>query len=59
MNDALRIEQRLLGLVPGRQRKHRPQQRRESPRELEQRTVERLYGRRATVVVRGEHEADD
>jgi hypothetical protein len=59
MSDALRIEQRLLDMVSGRQRKHRPQQRRESPREMEQRAMEKLYGGRPTVVVRSEHEADD
>jgi hypothetical protein len=59
MNEALRIEQRLLDMVSGRQRKHRPQQRRESPREMEQRAVEKLYGGRPTVVVLTEHDADD
>jgi hypothetical protein len=59
MSDALRIEQRLLEMVSGRQRKHRPQQRRESPREMEQRAMERLYGGRPTVVVRSERDADD
>jgi hypothetical protein len=57
MSDALRIEQRLLDMVSGRQRKQRPQQRRESPREMEQRAVERLYGG-PTVVVRIEHDVD-
>jgi hypothetical protein len=59
VSDALRIEQRLLDLVSGRQRKDRREEHRESPREMEQRAMEKLYGRRPTVYVRSEREADD
>jgi hypothetical protein len=59
VSDALRIEQRLLEFVSGRQRKERRREHHESPREIEQRAMEKLYGGRPTVVVRTEHEADD
>jgi hypothetical protein len=60
MGDAVRIEQRLLDLFSGRRHKQGPQHPdRESPREMEQRAVERLYGGRPTVVVLDEHEGED
>jgi hypothetical protein len=60
MGDAIRIEQRLLDLFAGRSHKEVPKQPdRESPREMERRAVEKLYGGRPTVVVLSEHDADD
>ena len=61
VSDALRIEQRLLEFVSGRQRqrKDRRAEHRESPREIEERAVEKLYGRRPTVYVRSERDSDD
>jgi hypothetical protein len=60
MGDAIRIEQRLLDLFAGRSRKGGPKQPdRESPREMERRAVERLYGGHPSVVVRTEREAGD
>ena len=60
MGDAARIEQRLLELFSGRRHKQGSQHPdRESPREMEQRAVERLYGGRPTVVVVAEREGED
>jgi hypothetical protein len=60
MGDAIRIEQRLLDLFAGRSHKGGPKQPdRESPREMERRAVERLYGGHPSVVVRTEREAGD
>ncbi len=60
MGDAIRIEQRLLDLFSGWSRKQPPKPPdRESPREMERRAVERLYGGRPSVVVRSEHDAGD
>jgi hypothetical protein len=59
MGDAARIEQRLLELFSGRRHKQSQHPGRESPREMEQRAVERLYGGRPTVVVVSDREGDD
>jgi hypothetical protein len=60
MGDAIRIEQRLHDLFAGRRHRERPDRPgRETPREMEQRALERLYGERSTTVVRTEQEAED
>jgi hypothetical protein len=54
------IEQRLHDLFAGRRHRERPERPdRETPREMEQRAMERLYGERSTTVVRAEHESED
>ena len=59
VSDAIRIEQRLHDLFAGRRNGAKPQQPdRESPREMERRAMERLYGERSTAVVRTEREPD-
>jgi hypothetical protein len=58
MGEAISIEQRLHDLFTGlRQREPRPQPREESPREMEQRAMERLYGGPPSAVVRIERDA--
>ena len=59
MGEAVRIEQRLHDLFAGmRNGASRPPEK-ESPREMERRAVERLYGGHPSVVVRSEREAGD
>ena len=60
MGDAISFEQRLHDLVAGwRQKEPIRQPDRESPREMERRTMERLYGSNSTTVVLVEQEAGD
>jgi hypothetical protein len=57
MGDAISIEQRLHDLFAIRRHRHRPEHSdRESPREMERRTVERLYGGHPSVLVHVEHQ---
>ena len=60
MGDAIRIDQRLQALFAGRRESEsRPKHPEgESPREIERRAVERLYGERSTAVVRAEPEEE-
>ena len=58
MGEAVRIEQRLHDLFAGmRNGASRPPEK-ESPREMERRAMERLYGERSSAVVLAEHETD-
>jgi hypothetical protein len=53
MSDAIRIEQRVVDFFSGRSRRQDDEERAprpETPREMERRTVERLYGDRSGVV---------
>ena len=60
MGDAISFEQRLHDLFAGwRQKEPSRQPDRESPREMERRTMERLYGGNSTTVVLVEQEAGD
>ena len=60
MGGAISIEQRLHDLFAGwRQKDHHEQPDRESPREMERRAVERLYGGKRSVLVKIEREAGD
>jgi hypothetical protein len=60
MGDAISIEQRLHDLFAGwRQKDHQPQPDRESPREMERRAVERLYGGHPSVLVHVEQESGE
>jgi hypothetical protein len=56
VGEAARIEQRLHHLFAGFRSGARTQPRRETPREIERRAVERLYGERSTAVVLTEAE---
>ena len=60
MGDAIRIEQRLHNLFARRDdgaRSKHPD--RETPREMEERAMERLYGERSTAVTRVEQQPLD
>jgi len=60
MGDAIRLDERLLDLFSGRNRgKEDSTPRPETPREMERRAVERLYGARSHVVTRIDSEAAD
>jgi hypothetical protein len=60
MSEAVRIEERLADLISGRRRKHGPQHHdRQTPREMEQQAMERLYGERSSTVVLDRHEQPD
>ena len=59
MSEAIRIEQRLHDLFAGFRNGANRQPERESPREMEQRAMERLYGERSSAVVLAERETAD
>jgi hypothetical protein len=59
MSEAVRIEQRLHDLFAGIRRPASRQPERESPREMERRAMERLYGERSSAVVLAEHRSAD
>ncbi len=59
MGEAVRIEQRLHDLFSGMRNGASRQPERESPREMERRAMERLYGERSSAVVLAEHESQD
>ena len=56
MGEAASIEQRLHDLFAGIRHGEGRRQEKESPREMEQRAMERLYGERSSAVVLAEHE---
>jgi hypothetical protein len=56
VGEAIRIEQRLHDLFAGFRNGANRQPERESPREMERRAMERLYGERSSAVVLAEHE---
>jgi hypothetical protein len=55
VSEAVSIEQRLHDLLAGMRIGVDRQPERESPREMERRAMERLYGERSSTVVRAEH----
>jgi hypothetical protein len=57
VGEALSIEQRLHDLFAGMRNGGARKPERESPREMEQRAMERLYGERSSAVVLAEHES--
>jgi hypothetical protein len=59
VGEAVRIEQRLHDLFAGMRNGANRQPERESPREMERRAMERLYGERSSSVVRAEHRSAD
>lgn len=61
MGDAIRIEQRLHDLFAGHRDSGTPPKHpdRESPRDMERRAMEQLYGERSKTVTRVEHEPGD
>jgi len=54
VGDAASIEERIHGLLAGRRRKAPRKPEAESPREIERRAQEQLYGERSKTVVRSE-----
>jgi hypothetical protein len=56
VSDAASIEQRLHDLFAGMRNGAGRQPERESPREMERRAMERLYGKRSSAVVLAEHD---
>lgn len=60
MGDAISIEQRLHDLFAGRRRSANGQHpERESPREMERRAMEQIYGERSRTVTRVEQQPRD
>jgi len=60
MSDAIRIERRFSDLFAGRRRRRGSRQaEQETPREIEARAMEHLYGHRSNIVVRSQDDDGD